>query len=85
VTVAHDIDAAIDRLDEALRAAGLAGLEAPGDVASLAEVTVAAEPYVLPSDLRRFWERVEPDSIAVLTFPRLGGACGRPRPTPHAA
>jgi len=73
VTVAHDIDAAIDRLDEALRAAGLAGLEAPGDVAPLAEVTVAAEPYVLPSDLRRFWERVEPDSIAVLTFPRLGG------------
>jgi hypothetical protein len=73
VTGPRDIDAAIDGLDEALRAAGLAGLEPPTDTTQLAEVTAAAEPYGLPSDLRRFWERVEPGSIAVLTFPRLGG------------
>jgi hypothetical protein len=73
VTGPRDIDAAIDRLDEALRTAGLAGPETPSDMTPLAEVTAAAEPYVLPSDLRRFWERVDPESIAVLTFPRLGG------------
>jgi hypothetical protein len=72
VTASPDIDVAVDRLDEALRAAGLRGLEPPSDPATLAEIAEHVAPYALPTELRRFWERVEPESIAVLTFPRLG-------------
>ena len=38
MTTPRDIDAAIDGLDEALRAAGLPGLEAPADVAAIASI-----------------------------------------------
>ena len=55
------IDVAIDRLDEALRAAGLPGAEAPAeaDAEALAEIAKAVAPHRLPDDLHRFWERVE--------------------------
>lgn len=67
------IDSAIDRLDEALRAAGLAGLEPPADVALMAELDTAVAPYALPAELRSFWEQVDPDPIAVFVFPMLRG------------
>jgi hypothetical protein len=68
-----EIDAAIDRLDEALRSAGLPGLEPPGDLRAVDEVAKAVGPYELPTELRRFWERVASERIEVHTFPRLGG------------
>lgn len=68
-----DIDSAIDRLDEALRSVGVAGLEPPGDVGPVAEIAEAVAPYVLPNELRRFWERVEAESVHVHTFPKVGG------------
>ena len=72
MTAAHNSDSAVDRLDEALRAGGLAGLEAPSDVAPIEEVADEVAPYVLPADLRRFWERVDAESIRVRTFPTIG-------------
>ena len=68
-----DIDAAVGRLDEALRVAGLPGLEPASDTASIAEVADHVAPYVLPAELRRFWEQVDPGPIAVYTFPMLRG------------
>lgn len=68
-----DIDSAIDRLDAALRAAGLAGLEPPSDLAAVEEIADRVAPYALPSELRRFWERVDPEPMAVFTFPVLHG------------
>jgi hypothetical protein len=73
VTAPPDIDSAIDRLDEALRAAGLPGLEPPSEVEAVAEITDEVAPYVLPTEIARFWERVEPEAIAVFTFPMLRG------------
>ncbi len=68
-----EIDAAIDRLDDSLRSAGLPGLEPPADHRALDEVTDAVAPYELPAELRRFWERVDDERMEVYTFPRLGG------------
>jgi hypothetical protein len=68
-----EIDAAIDRLDEALRSALLPGLEEPVDPRAADEVAAAAAPYEVPAELRRFWERVDPERMEVYTVPRLGG------------
>ena len=68
-----DIDGAIDRLDEALRSVGVEGLEPPGDVGPVAEIAEAVAPYVLPDELRRFWERVDAERVHVHTFPKVGG------------
>lgn len=67
------VDSAIERLDDALRAAGLAGLTPPADVAAIDEVADAVAPYSLPSELRRYWERVDPEGIEWFPFPRLTG------------
>ena len=69
----REIDAAIDRLDDSLRSAGLPGLESPADLRALDEVAEAVSPYELPAELRRFWERVDDERIEVYTFPKLGG------------
>jgi hypothetical protein len=66
-----EIDSAVDRLDDALRRAGLPPLEPATDEVSLEDVDAAVAPYELPGDLRRFWERVDPSSLAVRTFPDL--------------
>jgi hypothetical protein len=58
-TVSERIDPAIDRLDEALRAAGLPALQAPADTRALDEIAEVVAPYRLPSDLHRFWQRVD--------------------------
>jgi enamine deaminase RidA (YjgF/YER057c/UK114 family) len=58
VTGTRAIDSAIDRLDAALRAAGLRPLEAATDTDVLAEIADAISPYALPNDVARFWERV---------------------------
>ena len=66
-----EIDSAVDRLDDALRRAGLPPLEPATDEVSLDEVDAAVAPYELPPDVRRFWELVDPSSLAVRTFPDL--------------
>ena len=53
------IDAAIDRLDEALRAAGVAALKASADTEALVGIAELVAPYRLPADLDRFWERID--------------------------
>lgn len=67
------IDAAVDGLDDALRSAGLLGLEPPGDLRVVDELAEAVGPYELPPELRRFWERVDAEHMAVYTFPSLRG------------
>jgi hypothetical protein len=69
----REIDAAIEGLDDALRSAGLPGLEAPSDPRAVDAVADAVVPYELPAELRRFWERVDPERMEVYTFPTLGG------------
>jgi hypothetical protein len=76
VSARHNIDSAIDHLDEALIAAGLPGLEPPRDVAPVAEIAEEVAPYVLPAELRRFWERVDAGAAAALTSPGLGDPAG---------
>jgi hypothetical protein len=69
----REIDAAIDGLGDALRSAGLPGLEAPSDPRAVDAVAEAVVPYELPAELRRFWEQVDPERMEVYTFPTLGG------------
>ena len=73
VTDSRDVDSAIDRLDEALRAAGLTAVEPPSDVARIAELDEAVAPYAIPGELRRFWERVDAERVPVFTFPMIRG------------
>ncbi len=74
MTSRHDeIDSAVDRLDDALRRAGLPPLEPATDEVSLDDVDAAVAPYRLPPDVRRFWELVDPSSLAVRAFPDLIG------------
>ena len=68
-----DIDAAIDRLDAALVAAGFEGLAPPKSDAAFEEIAEAVRPYALPKDLVRFWDRVDPERIGVTLFPALVG------------
>jgi len=72
-----DLDRRIDRLDDALRDAGLAPLSPAGDSAALDEIAATLRPWSLPPDLHRFWQRVEAESDA---FPvagwRMGSAAG---------
>lgn len=67
----HEIDSAVDRLDDALRRAGLPTLEPATDEVSLDDVDAVVAPYGLPPDVRRFWELVDPSSLAVRMFPDL--------------
>ena len=67
----HEIDSAVDRLDDALRRAGLPPLEPATDEVSLVDVDAIVAPYELPPEVRRFWELVDPSSLAVRTFPDL--------------
>jgi len=67
-----DIDAAIGRLDAALRGAGLRGLESPGDVTTIEAIADEVSPYVVPAELQRFWEQVDPDPLAIVMFPMVG-------------
>ena len=73
-----DIDAAIGRLDAALQAAALPGLEPPSDVRPVDALADEVAPYVLPTELRRFWEQVDPEPLAVVTFPMLRGPAYAP-------
>jgi hypothetical protein len=59
------VDRIIERLDDALRAAGFDPLAPASEPESVAEVERALGPYTLPSDLRRFWERVDFSSLRV--------------------
>ncbi|MBO9553176.1 hypothetical protein [Cellulomonas sp.] len=67
----QSIDAALDRLVAAYDAAGLPPIRPAGDVgAVLAEIRAEIAPLVLPADLERFWQRVDPASITVAPYPR---------------
>lgn len=65
------IDASIERLEQALRHAGLDAPSPPVGTEVLDEIEAAVSPYALPGDLRGFWERLDPTSIKVATFPDL--------------
>jgi len=53
------IDRALDRLDDALRAAGLEPLAPALDPGSVDAVDRELAPYALPPELKRCWERVD--------------------------
>jgi hypothetical protein len=53
------VDRVIERLDGVLRAAGFDPLAPASEPESVEEVERALAPHALPSDLRRFWERVD--------------------------
>src|SRR5262245_16790797 len=57
------VDAAIERLDDALAAAGLDRLTPVTDQRPLEELERALAPRALPADLRRCWERCELSSL----------------------
>jgi hypothetical protein len=76
LNAARDIDASIDRLDEALRAHGLAGIEQPQESGAIDDVAEGISPYLLPAELRRFWERVDVARLAIDLFPPLCDAAG---------
>jgi hypothetical protein len=59
----EEIDRISDRLDAALRGAGLEGLAPAQAAAGLEEIEREISPYVLPVDLRRFWERISFSSL----------------------
>ena len=59
------VDRAIDRLDDALRAAGFEPLVPAADAGDLDELERELAPYSLPRELRRFWERVRFSSLRV--------------------
>ena len=75
------IDAAIDRLQAALEASGLAPLEPASDEDVLGEIGAAISPHALPADLARFWQRVRIEQDA---FPVSGWTMGSLSP-PAAA
>lgn len=68
-----DIDSASDRLDAALREAGLAPLEPARDAAVVDEIAEAIVPYELPPDVARFWQRF---SVENERFPVWGWRMG---------
>jgi hypothetical protein len=64
------IDQAVDRLVAAFRAAGLPAVRPPSDPGpTLAWIASEIAPLRLPDQLRRFWTRVDPRSLAVAPVP----------------
>jgi hypothetical protein len=61
-----DIDARIDALSDALVAAGVGALRPPEDVAPLAQLEAAIAPLRLPAAVKRFWQCVDPRTVAAL-------------------
>ena len=45
----------------------------PGDVTTIEAIADEVSPYVLPAELRCFWEQVDPDPLAIVMFPMVGG------------
>ncbi len=73
------IDRVVDRLDAALRGAGLEGLAAQTDADALEKIARTIAPWSLPADLQRFWEQTSFASLRVHGF-------GMPQPLdPRAA
>lgn len=63
-----EIDNTIDILLDTLALAGV-DPPRPSDPAVLEEIAAAIKPLYLPADLRRFWERVDPDTLRVAVYP----------------
>ena len=64
------IDAAIDRLIAAYRAAGLPPIRpADAQIATLAEIRREISPLQLPDELDTLWRRVDPASITLAPYP----------------
>ena len=59
------IDEAIDRLDGALRSAGLDPLRPPEDTSAIGELEAEVAPFEVPDDVRRLWQRVDLLTISV--------------------
>jgi hypothetical protein len=59
------VELAIERLNEALRAAAFDALEPAAAGDAVAEIDAAVAPYAVPPDLRRTWEVVDLQSLQV--------------------
>lgn len=68
-----DLDGALDLLGGALSAVGAQRPSPPSALSQLEELEAAIAPMRLPSDVRRFWQRVDPATLRADTYPRLHG------------
>jgi hypothetical protein len=65
-----DIDASIDALTDALAGAGVEVPHPPADTPNLDAIDETISPMSLPGQVRRFWQRVDPRSLRVWTYPQ---------------
>lgn len=63
------IDSAIDRLIAALERAGAPTPLAPRDLDVLHQIEASIAPLALPTEVRAFWTRVDPATIAIAPYP----------------
>lgn len=68
-----DIDDAIDGFLAALSRAGAPAPVAPTDRSVLSELEGAIAPLRVPGAVRRFWQRVAPETLGIDTYPGLHG------------
>ncbi len=68
-----DIDEALDGLNEALAARGLAPAIPPVSTEIVAELEAEIAPMRLPGEVRRFWERVDVARLPLYPFPQFAG------------
>src|SRR5688572_4393360 len=67
------VDEALDELNRALTDAGLPRPSPPPDRRDLEALEAAVAPMRLPADVRRFWERVDAQTLMVIPCPELRG------------
>jgi hypothetical protein len=67
------IDASIDALVAALAARGFPAPEQPASDADLRALEAEIAPMRVPADVRRWWERVDDETLPDLAFPALIG------------
>lgn len=65
------IDESIDALSDALAGAGVESPQPPAITADLEAIDETISPMSLPTQVRRFWQRVDPRSLRVWTYPQL--------------
>jgi hypothetical protein len=70
------IDLKVAELGDALEAAGLPRPRPPASRDALDELTSAIAPLRLPEEVRRFWELVDVDSLAVRRYPPIHDPAG---------
>jgi hypothetical protein len=68
-----DIDEAIDGFLAALSRAGAPAPVVPTDLSALSDLERTIAPLRVPGAVRRFWQRVAPETLGIDTYPRLHG------------